>query len=92
MSIDIESARYITYLAAYKLSKGLPYSVEASVAKACVSDAYRRVCIHGQQIHGGVGLTTEHDMQLYFRRAKLSEFSFGDAGFHREAIAQQMGW
>jgi len=92
MSIDIEGARYMTYLAAHNLSKGFPYSVEASVAKACVSDAYRRVCIHGQQIHGGVGLTTEHDMQLYFRRAKVAEFSFGDATFHREAIAQKMGW
>lgn len=92
MSIDIESTRHITYLVASKLSKGLPYSVEASLAKAWVSDAYRRICIHGQQINGGVGLTTEHDMQLYFRRAKVAEFAFGDATFHREAIAQKMVW
>jgi len=92
MSIDLESTRYMTYLAASKLSKGLPYCVEASVAKACASDAYKRICVHGQQIHGGVGLTTEHDMQLYFRRSKMAEFAFGDAVFHRELIAQKMGW
>ena len=92
MSLDLEGARYITYLAAYKLSNGYPYSVEASVAKAWVSDAYRRICANGQQVHGGAGLITEHDMQLYFRRAKVAEFAFGDATFHQEAIAQKMDW
>jgi len=92
MAIDMDGARYLTYLAATNLSKNLPYSVEASLAKAWVSDAYQRVCVDGQQIHGGVGLITDHAMQLYFRKAKVSEIFFGDATFHREAIAQKMGW
>lgn len=91
MLIDIEGSRYITYLAADKLSKGLPYTLEASMAKAWTSDAYQRICVHGQQIHGGVGLITDHDMQLYFRRAKLSEQAFGDSAFHREEMALKMG-
>ncbi|MFC1924646.1 acyl-CoA dehydrogenase family protein [Chloroflexota bacterium] len=91
MSIDVEGARYTTYLAASRLSKGLPYSLEASMAKAWTSDAYQRICCHGQQIHGGVGLITDHDVQLYFRRSRVSEQAFGDAVFHREEVAQKMG-
>lgn len=91
MLIDIEGSRYITYLAAGRLSKGLPYELEASMAKAWTSDAYQRICVHGQQIHGGVGLMTDHDMQLYFRRAKLSDQAFGDSVFHREEMALKMG-
>ena len=60
----------------------------ASMAKAYVSDAYRRVSALGIQLHGGIGFTWEHDLHLYFKRAKSSEFTFGDATFHRERVAQ----
>ena len=43
------------------------------------SDAYRRVAGAGIQLHGGIGFTWEHDLHLYFKRAKGSEFTFGDA-------------
>ncbi len=92
MATDADSARYITYWAAWKLSKGLPFALEASIAKAWVSEAYRRICRHGQQIHGGIGIIKDHDMQLYFRRAKVAELTFGDAISHRELIAREMGW
>ena len=59
-----------------------------SMAKAYVSDAYRRVAAAGIQLHGGIGFTWEHDLHLYFKRAKGSEFTFGDATHHRERVAQ----
>ena len=60
----------------------------ASMAKAYVSDASRRVSAAGIQLHGGIGFTWEHDLHLYFKRAKGSEFTFGDATYHRERVAQ----
>jgi len=42
----------------------------------------------GLQVHGGIGFTWEHDLHLYFKRAKSSEFTFGDATYHREKVAQ----
>jgi len=42
------------------------------------------------QIHGGIGFTWDHDMHLYFKRAKSSEVAFGDATYHREKIAQML--
>ncbi len=42
-------------------------------------------------VHGGIGIIDEYDLQLYFRRAKASEVSFGDADFHRESVAEEIG-
>lgn len=91
MLIDIDGAKYITYQAAWKSSEGLDCAREVSMAKAWVSEAYQRVCIEAHQIHGGIGFTKEHDLQLYFRRAKKSELAFGDATFHRELVARNLG-
>ena len=54
------------------------------------SDASRTVGNRGIQIHGGMGFTWENDLHLYYRRAKASETTFGDATFNRERIARQV--
>ena len=64
----------------------------ASLAKARLSDVYSRVTNRAVQIHGGIGFTWEHDMHLWFKRAKWNETAFGDATFHRERLAQLAGW
>jgi len=91
MLTDVAGIRMTTYMAAWKLSKGLPSAMEVSMAKAWCNEAYRRVCAEGQQIHGGVGLIMIHDMQLYFRRGKAAELAMGDADFHREKVAHELG-
>ena len=91
MATDVDGCRFITYEASWRLSEGLPCAVEVSMAKAWVSESYRRTCAQGHQIHGGIGFIKDHDMQLYFRRAKASELIFGDADYHRELVAQQIG-
>ncbi len=91
MVIDVDSSKAITYEAAWRLSKGLPCTREAAMAKAWVSDAYRRVVILGTQAHGGVAIMEEHDLPLYFKRAKAGELAFGDARFHRETVAHWLG-
>lgn len=89
MLVDVENAKSITYYAAWAVDEGVPEApLAASMAKAYCSDAYRRVTGNGIQIHGGIGFTWEHDMHLYFKRAKGSEFTFGDPTYHRERVAQ----
>jgi alkylation response protein AidB-like acyl-CoA dehydrogenase len=90
MAIYVDSARYLAYQAVWKLSEALPCDMEVAAAKAWASDAYRRVCALGHQVHGAIGFTLDHDMQLYSRRAKTAEVVFGDADFHREAIARML--
>jgi len=89
MLVDVENSKSITYYAAWAMDEGVPEGqLAVSMAKAYVSDAYRRVSGTGIQLHGGIGFTWEHDLHLYFKRAKGSEFTFGDATWHRERVAQ----
>jgi alkylation response protein AidB-like acyl-CoA dehydrogenase len=88
---DVEAVKLLTYQAAWRLSEQLPATMEILMAKARASDAVKRVCLAGHTIHGGVGLTSDHDMQLYFRRSKAAEFAFGNADFQRELLAQAIG-
>jgi alkylation response protein AidB-like acyl-CoA dehydrogenase len=89
MLVEIENAKSLTYYAAWAMDENVPEApLAASMAKAYVSDAYRRAAGTGIQLHGGIGFTWEHDLHLYFKRAKSSEFTFGDASWHRERVAQ----
>ena len=89
MFVDVESMRNAVYYAAWAVERDHPdATLAASMAKAYASDAVRRVTAGGIQIHGGIGFTWEHDMHLYFKRAKADEVGFGDATFHRERVAR----
>ena len=89
MLVEVENAKSLTYYAAWAVDENVPEApLAASMAKAYVSDAYRRTAGAGIQLHGGIGFTWEHDLHLFFKRAKSSEFTFGDASYHRERVAQ----
>lgn len=91
MATDVDGIRFSTYQAAWKLSEGIPCRQEVATAKAWAGDACRRVLALAHQIHGAIGITMDHDLQLYTRRLKAVETTFGDADFHREIVAQEMG-
>ena len=85
MLLAVEQAHAATYYAAWAISaEAADASLAASVAKAYVSEAARKVCGDAIQVHGGIGFTWEYDLHLYFKRAKHLEPLYGDADFHRE--------
>ena len=84
MATDVEGCRGVAYQAAWMLAEGIPAQREISIAKAWISQAYRRVCATAHQCHGAIGFTKEHDLQLYTRRAKVQELSYGDTNYHKE--------
>jgi alkylation response protein AidB-like acyl-CoA dehydrogenase len=91
MFLMTESARSAVYYAAWSVSENDPSAkLAVSVAKASCSDAAREVGNRGAQVHGGIGFTWEHNLQLYYKRAKASEIMFGDASYHREEIARKV--
>lgn len=91
MSIDVDSSRVSLHKAAWMLSEGIPCTKEVSVIKGWLNEVYRRATAQSHQIHGAIGFTKDHDLELYFRRAKAAELFYGDADFHREIVAQQLG-
>jgi len=88
MAIEVEGAVSITYYAAWAVSENDPeMTLATSMSKAWCSDMYKHVAGEGIQIHGAIGFTWDHDMHLYFKRAKASELALGDGDYHREKVA-----
>ncbi|MEH6518528.1 MAG: acyl-CoA dehydrogenase family protein [Halioglobus sp.] len=94
MMLKVEAARSALYYAACTADDAIMGNVTAaelseaaSIAKAYCSDAYFFTAGCGIQLHGGVGITAEYDIQLYFKRAKSTETFLGDGSYHRERIA-----
>ncbi len=90
MATDVEASKNIAYQAVWRLSEGLPAQKEVAMAKAWIGPAYRRVCGTAHQCHGAIGFTKEHDLQLYTRRAKVHELTYGDANYHKEVALQHL--
>ncbi len=90
MATDVDGSRFITYQAIWRLGEGMASDLEVSAAKAWVSDSAQRVAATAHQCHGAIGFTQEHDLQLFTRRLKAWEVSFGDGDYHRERVAQAM--
>ena len=63
-----------------------------SLAKARCSDAFILATNEGVQMHGGIGMTDEHDAGLYMKRARAAEMTFGDAAWHRDRWARLRGY
>jgi len=91
MRSDLDALRWLVYQAAWALDTGRPGELEVGAAKAYGSDALRRLLMHAHQVHGAIGFSTEHDLQLFTRRAKAAELAWGSATLHRERVARAMG-
>ncbi|MCL8208041.1 MAG: acyl-CoA dehydrogenase family protein [Actinomycetia bacterium] len=93
MQVDLESARSLSYYAAWALDEDAPdRAVAVSNAKAFVSEAYVRVAQANVQTHGGMGFTWDADPHLYVKRAKAWAPYAGSVGDHLERVAAAEGW
>ena len=97
MMLKVEASRSIIYYAACVIDEWLSDRYDAnqlaeaaSMAKAYSSDAFFFVAGCGIQLFGGVGITEEYDIQLYFKRAKATETFLGGGAAHRERVAQML--
>ena len=63
-----------------------------SLAKAIAGDTLHLVSREMVQLHGGIGMTDEHDAGLYLKRARVLETMWGNAAFHRERFARLNGY
>ena len=64
----------------------------ASAAKARCSDVASLITKEAIQMHGGIGMTDEEDIGLFFKRAKAAELTLGDAHHHRDRYASLRGF
>jgi alkylation response protein AidB-like acyl-CoA dehydrogenase len=62
--------------------------VAVAVAQAYAAPVAVRAAEEALQLHGGIGMTWEHPVHLYLKRAKADSIAYGTAGAHREALAE----
>jgi len=97
MMLKVESARSLLYYAACIADAWFAGEADdaalqeaACMASACASEAAFFNAGSGIQMHGGVGITEEYDIQLYFKRARATESYLGRPAEMREALASQL--
>src|SRR5262249_21175980 len=91
--IELELSRSAVMAAARALDAQAADAPQlVSLAKARLSDAYCLIANEAVQMHGGIGMTDEHDTGLFLKRARASEMTFGDAAYHRARFAELGGY
>ncbi len=65
---------------------------EASLAKAVANDTLNLVSREMIQLHGGIGMTDEHDAGFYLKRARVLEAQWGSSSWHRDRFARLSGY
>lgn len=64
----------------------------ASLAKARLNDTYNLVSSEGVQMHGGIGMTDEHEIGFFMKRSRVSEHTLGGSAFHRDRYGVLQGY
>jgi alkylation response protein AidB-like acyl-CoA dehydrogenase len=92
MALWLEGARATTAGAARAVSQGTADAAElVSVAKCYVGEHAGELVQDCIQMHGGIGVTWDHDIHLYLRRVTLNSGQFGTVRNHRQRLASLVG-
>ncbi len=86
---ELELARSVVIRALRALEAGedrAPFY--ASLAKAKTGEVARLATSEGVQMLGGIGMTDDHDMGFFLKRARAAGETFGDSAFHGARVAQ----
>ena len=90
MATETEAARLLTLRAAARKDRGLPCTMEASMAKLFASEAANRSAAEAVQIHGGYGYLQDFPVERYMRDARVLTIYEGTSEIHRLIVARQL--
>jgi alkylation response protein AidB-like acyl-CoA dehydrogenase len=88
IEVAVEAARSAVYFAAASVEAGLEESgLHAAAVKAQVTAEASHAADTALTVHGAIGYTWEHDLHLFYKRARLDAVLHGDAVRWNERIA-----
>ncbi len=87
MVTEADGCELVIHNVAWLLNEDQPAEQEVHMAKALTNDSFKRIAALCLQIHGGIGFTEEHDLPLYYKRAKAWEIDLGDTEYHLDKLA-----
>jgi alkylation response protein AidB-like acyl-CoA dehydrogenase len=88
--IDVEAMRLTTWLAAWRLSEGLPADDEVAVAKYWAAEGGQFVGYAAQHLHGGIGIDVDYPLHRYYLWAKQLELTLGSAPVQLARLGARM--
>ncbi len=92
MKMWLEACNATATACAHAVQEGADNAPElVSVAKAYIGDRAPTIVQDCVQMHGGIGVTWEHDLHLYLRRVAQNAALYGSARDHRERLATLLG-
>src|SRR5690606_17026878 len=86
--LEVVNLRAAARSAVDALATGVDAEVAVTVAQAYAAPVAVRAAEEALQLHGGIGMTWEHPVHLYLKRAKADSIAYGTAGAPRAALAQ----
>ncbi len=90
---EIEVTRSAVLAALTALDEGAADAAAlASLAKAKANATLNLASSEGVQMHGGIGMTDEHEIGFFLKRSRVAEITFGSTGFHRDRYAALNGY
>ncbi len=91
MATELEAARTLAYVSAWRETQGMDCVKETSMSKYYCSEVAKRVALQGVQILGGYGYTMEYDAQRYLRDVLVLSIGGGTSQIQKNIIGRQLG-
>jgi len=91
MATSIDAARLLVMRAAFLEDKGIPFNMEASMAKLFASEIAMKATRDAIQIHGGHGYMRDLPLERFYRDVKLTQIGEGTSEVQRMVIAKRLG-
>ena len=89
--LEVVNLRAAARNAADALATGEDADVAVAVAQAYAASVAVHAAEEALQLHAGIGMTWEHPIHLYLKRAKSDSIAYGTAGTHRARLAELVG-
>jgi alkylation response protein AidB-like acyl-CoA dehydrogenase len=90
MATLVETARNLTYKAAWALDRGNPDTQVSAMAKWWASNVAVRVADEALQLHGGYGYLDDYPIERFYRAAKLLEIYEGTKEIQKDVISRRI--
>jgi alkylation response protein AidB-like acyl-CoA dehydrogenase len=87
---ELEAARNLTMRAAWLKEQGVPFTLEASMAKTYSTEAATRACDRALQVHGGYGYVKEYAVERHYRDVRVTQIYEGTNQVQRIVMAREL--
>jgi len=91
-NLELSKSILMDALSALDEGREQDFPALASTAKAQLCETLHQVSSEGVQMHGGIGMTDEHEIGFFLKRARVAEKTFGDANYHYDRLATLNGF